>query len=272
MIEVDENKLYRTYREERIYFNEYVWMKFREPGNIYKWRSEEAITAEVGDWIIADDEYVLKIIGKRTYKTVTFYKFCNVQVNYSYYVKKNGEITKSFSKFLGGYTALKNTRGQNGKYISGKYQDREIKKITFANLLLAGMHPYQAYKVTHNSTGRYLLSIEQLNYKILELLKDKIVMEIINKGRKMSNFQNLEQKIQEAFPDEYIIAELKKLIDSSRKGSDAHRENLKFVMALCNTLPTRIYGKKVASVNSPNLEIENSEYEVEKPPELAQSI
>ena len=41
-------------------------------------------------------------------------------------------------------------------------------------------------------------------------------------------------KVRDNFSDESIINELKILLDRSRKGSDAHRENIKFIMTLIN--------------------------------------
>lgn len=266
-MEVDEKQMYRVYRDERIYFNKYVWSLFNESGDVYKWRDLEVTKAEVGDWVIADDDNVLRIMNKRCYKNVIFYKFCNVQTNYSSYLKKNGEISHSYSKFLGGYTGLKNTRGLNAKY-----EDRSIKKVAFANLLVAGMHPYKAFSVAINNERKKVLTIDQLNFKIIMLLKDPIVREIINSGvKKMGSYEIFENKVEQQFSDECLIKELKELIEKSRKGTDAHRENIKFVLALTNKLPTRLYGKKMTSIGDKNLEIEETNYEIEQPPALSQN-
>jgi 16S rRNA G966 N2-methylase RsmD len=84
-----------------------------------------------------------------------------------------------------------------------------------------------------------------LNSKILNLLKDKEVIKILKENK-----MELEDKIKEAFSDERMVTELMDLLARSRKGSDAHRENIKFVLALLNKLPDTMVNKKLKSVNN----------------------
>ena len=78
---------------------------------------------------------------------------------------------------------------------------------------------------------------------------------------------SITDKVRERFSDERLINELEELINRSRKGSDAHRENIKFILALANKLPTELYPKKIKSVNS----IEEVNYKEVPPPQLPNS-
>ena len=97
----------------------------------------------------------------------------------------------------------------------------------------------------------------QLNEKVLSLITDKEVVAVINENK-----VELQDKIKEAFSDDRMVKELMDLLDRSRKGTDAHRENIKFVLALLNKLPDSMVNKKLKSVN----EIPVTPYEEVPPP------
>ena len=235
-MEIDEKQLYRIYKDERIYFNRYIYNLFERNSNIYKWK-EDITGIQAGDWVEAEDGYVLKLLRIRTYKMVTFYFFVNCQTVVRKYSKKNSiDIKYYWSKFLGGYTGLTNNRG----YLS-KYPEVKIKKRTFATLVANGMHPYKAYRAAYDF--KHTLSTESLNYKIMELVKDKEVIKII-KENKMEESEKFKQDMQEAFNDEALIKEMKLLLSTCRKGSIAHMEILKFILAISDKLPNKMYNKK----------------------------
>jgi len=250
-MDIDISKLTRVYNNEIIYFNEYVYEILNDTTNlkIHKWRDLDINNISVGDYIIADDDYVLRILNIRQYNDVYFIKLPNVQVTLRIYKGKY-----YYSKLLGGYTGLNNTRGANSKYDNN---NMEIKKKVFAELISNGLHPYNAYRTAFKN--KRIMASGTLNSKILNLLKDKEVIKILKENK-----MELEDKIKEAFSDERMVTELMDLLARSRKGSDAHRENIKFVLALLNKLPDTMVNKKLKSVNN----IELTPFEEVQPPKL----
>lgn len=249
VITIEIDKLIRIFNNEIIYFNREVFNKLNDTNaKIHKWRDIDILNnLEVGDYIECDDNMVVKCTKLRTYKDTVF-----VYTNVSLAQVRKYKDKLYFSKLLGGYTPLRNDRGMNAKYPISK---EGVKKRVFASLISNGIHPYKAYRTAYRRKST--MSDDQLNHKVLSLITDKEVIKVINENK-----IELQDKIKEAFSDDRMVKELMDLLDRSRKGTDAHRENIKFVLALLNKLPDSMVNKKLKSVN----EIPVTPYEEVPPP------
>jgi len=250
------SKLTREYNGDTIYFNRYVFEALNKTNaKCYKWRTDEIVDKlEVGDMIECDDDMVVRCNKIRKYKE-TIFVYTNVALVFvKKFSDKNGGYRYHFSKLLGGYTPLRNDRGAMVGY---PISMDSVKKKVFVSLITNGIHPYKAYRTAYKN--KRSMTPNQLNNKVLNLLMDKEVMEEIN-----NNKIELRDKISEAFSDERMVMELMDLLEKSKKGTDAHRENIKFVLALLGKLPDTMIAKKTKSVNA----IEVTPYEEVPPPAL----
>ncbi|MCX7727593.1 MAG: hypothetical protein N2053_12180, partial [Chitinispirillaceae bacterium] len=243
-IEIDIDKLVtrvvRSDGEHLVYFNSDVFRHIT--GLDCKVWGRDLV--ERGDWVECLDGAVIECLKVNYYyeakreREVYYCKFC-ISGNHYYRInRKTGEIY--WSRLYGRVTH---------KVKDWRYRQDEVK--LFFDLIMGGMNIREAYKIAtkkaYNSMRAYkLLSTKQFK----ELLMDS----------------SLINQIKERFSDERMIKELMELLDRSRKGSDSHRENIKFILALTGRLPEELYNKKIKSVN----EIQRVDYTEIPPPQITE--
>ena len=239
-MEIPEDKLYRIVKlkngqyqgEYRIYWNKYIWSLF-EHTDIYEWGNKECLQAQAGDWIETYDGTILPLLRMRIHKdkkkrTFHFFYF-PVATVYSW---TNWENKTQFRQLQGNF--MYGTKNQIGmKTIAGSNNQ----KLRFVHYIIAGLNPLKAYRIAFNNKST--LPVTTLHRKVNQLMSDEIVKKEI-----FNQIQPLVEKLGEQFSDERLINELDELLERSRKGSDAHRENIKFIMALLNKLPSAMYPGK----------------------------
>lgn len=258
-IEIDISLLKREYNLERglfkgthiLYLNKEIAQTLNPNMKLMRWRDERMFEeAEAGWWIEADDGWVVQLLRKVVYKPKTnnvyhyFFRFpmCNAIA----YINQSG--TKRFRQFQGQYTYANKNR------ISPSTTMEASRKKRFASFIVAGLSPPKAYYLAFNDNTVKGLT---LTYRMDRLMSDKIVQKEV-----IALMEPLAAKVNESFSDERLISELEQLLDRSRKGSDAHRENIKFIMSLVNKLPSHMYPDR-----KKNKEILDTPYEEVKPPE-----
>ena len=98
-------------------------------------------------------------------------------------------------------------------------------KRRFANLIYEGVDSRTAYRLAFSY--KRIITNSQLDRKITDMMKDKVVLDELKKLSKP-----VDDKLKELFSVDKIIKHLEELINNSRKGSATHRENLKLILRL----------------------------------------
>lgn len=259
---VKEIDLYRIFKvdkgdykgEYRLYFNRKVAEYYLPDRKIYKWGDDECLQAEAGDYIESYDGSVVMLIRKRVYTSkktqVPFYFFRFPMSTITAYVTKTKGI--KFREFYGQMAYI-----NKGEIVPKIRQGSDNQKIRFVSMLLSGVHPFKAYRIAFGKFDP--IEIGNLHRKVNKLMTDEVVRTEINE-----QLVPFIEQLNEEFSDNKIVQQLKLLIDNSRKGSDAHRENIKFIMALLNKLPQAMYSGSKAQKSLAQ------EVQVISPPQLGQ--
>lgn len=239
-MEIPDNKLYREVRLTngihsgvyRIYWNKYICEKMEKRAVIYKWGDIEVLKAEAGNWVETYDGTVIQILDIRIYKDKKnrifhFFKFPVATV----YAWTNYLGITKFRQFQGNFM----TAGRNTMKMTIAGSDNQ--KVRFASYIVSGMNPLKAYRLAFNNLAP--TTVTTLHRRVNQMITDDIVRKEI-----VSQIEPLIDKINKSFSDERLINELDDLLTRSRKGTDAHRENIKFIMALMNKLPEHMYPNK----------------------------
>lgn len=229
------------YGEHIIYDTE---AEFEEKNPGMKWKKWGFFNIEdlqVGDWVRADDGYIVQVLRIRTFQ---YKDYKNV-----YYVRfpmgtfavhwREGKKEWRFRQLLAQFTpACKNS-------LSGRaraYRGIRINKIKFATLLTCGVRPITALKMAFPKNKFNLLTKQQLLGKAVKIMSDEVVRtEITNQ------LQKFNKDIIQKFGDERMVKELDDLLAMSKKGSDAHRGNIQFILEL-RGLYSKSESKKVNKV------------------------
>lgn len=257
-MEIAEDKLYRIITlsdgqhkgEYRLYWNEVICRLLEDNPSILKWG--DCLNAQAGDWIVTYDGTVMQALSRREYidkwgRKFIFFKFPIATV-YIWQTRKEGwKYRQLFGNFMSveRHSMVKTWTGTDNQ------------KIRFASLIIAGINPLNAYRMAFNN--QTTLPIASLHRKVNQLMTDEIVRKEI-----ITQLQPLADKLSDEFNDDRLVRELDLLLANSRKGSDAHRENIKFIMALLNKLPSAMYP---GSKKDKSLAIDTT-YETIAPPVL----
>lgn len=221
---------------------------------ITQWGTGRFNDYEVGDWIRADDGYVLQLlaiscydIGKSNRK---LFRFCTGTIHCYWSPKKKDDV---FGKFL---AMLANADRYSLSGLSDKCRRHPDRKIDFAKLVLAGMPPFWAAKQVYSYKCQ---SLEGINKIMQSLLADKDVRrEITSSIEKTFSVQMAEK-----FSEKRYIDELDEFLSKTRKGSLSHLAGLKFIGELAG------YIKPMNKVKNDSLEgVPVGQYEVMEPPTI----
>jgi len=188
-----------------------------------KWGVGEISELQAGEWVIADDGYVVQVLRVKTYLHQKGYLTYFVRVPMGtfavYYTKSRGYVWRQmFAQFGSAQKSSINHR-------SRLYSPGVVNKIKFATLLLSGMSVIKIMKIVHPHWCH--LTNNQLLSKAVNFMDDKIVQKEIR-----SQVAVFQDSFDKKFSDERIVKELDMLLDLSEKGSAAHRGNIQFIMEL----------------------------------------
>lgn len=198
----------------------------KEKGEDYplkKWGVGLPEDLKAGDWIIADDGYVIQVLRVKNFPNKngsrTFFVRVPMGTFAIFFTKGRGWIWRQLMAQFG--TAQKSSIGHRARM----YNVDVLSKVKFATMFLAGVPMIQAVKITFPMAKN--LTYNQLLIKAAHLMDDKIVQAELK--NQVANFTD---DIKQKFDDERIIKELDLLLERSRKGTDAHRCNIQFIMEL----------------------------------------
>lgn len=239
--------------EHKLYWNAYICKLFEHNTRIYKWGQSEVLEAIAGDWVETYDGTVFQILDKRIYndkkrnRQFFFYRFPIATV-YAWETKKGYKYRQLFGNFM---SMSRGNMRQNT--VAGS----DNQKVRFATYLVSGINPLKAYRLAFNNFAT--LPVTTLHRRVNQMITDEIV-----KKELFTQLEPLVEQLNTEFSDEKLVQELKILLQASRKGSDAHRENIKFIMALLNKLPDAMYGGKNRKI------AQEIPYQQISPPQLGQ--
>jgi hypothetical protein len=202
---------------------------------------------KIGDWCYTDDGWIIQCLNK--YELVpTFYKeriklnpeslnnrnavqcfkfaarTCNV------YCRKDG--TLKATKFYGVEVKLDSTRLSENYNPLGKYITE--KKKHFITLVVTGSSPASAYMISHKVS----YGIAKSNAYNL-LMKDERVMKEISRRMGTNLIDDLNNK---GMNSDYILDELKKMIDNKKTNSNVKQALLLFLLKVQYKMETRTTG------------------------------
>lgn len=256
-MEIAEDKLYRIITlssgqhigEYRLYWNETICRLLEDNPSILKWG--DCLNAQAGDWIITYDGTVMQALSRREYidkskRKFIFFKFPIATV-YIWQRKDKWNYRQLFGNFM----------SMERHSMIKAWEGTDNQKVRFATLIIAGINPLNAYRMAFNN--HMTLPIASLHRKVNQLMSDEIVQKEI-----ITQLQPLADRLSDEFNDNRLVKELDLLLANSRKGSDAHRENIKFIMALLNKLPAAMYP---GSKKDKSLAVDTA-YETVAPPQL----
>ena len=241
-MEIEDSKLYREFiikngkyaGSYKIYWNRHIFRLFDQDSYLFNWLNDNIDDVNIKDgyyndkevYIESMDGIVMRLLEKirKVDKKGRIFYFCKFPTTYVYYYYRvDGK--KVHRNFYGNFMYTGNsTLRQYGEKITNK------QKALFVTLVLNKVDIYEAYKI---ATGKRSYNFATLNKRIMDMLNDKIVKKELS-----IQLQEFNNKLNEYFTDEMILKELKSLIENSRKGTLAHRENIKLILELTNRYPT----------------------------------
>lgn len=240
--------------EHIIYDNPKEFERERPGMKWYIWGYADIEKTEVGHWFRVDDGYVIQILHIKRFAGKTGQDTYFVRVPMGtfpvYMTRKGWKWRQLYAQFSSPH---KGSISQRSRLYTGGH----IEKIKFATLLISGVNLTLAVKMCYPNLHR--INKNQLLIKAAKLMDDIVVRSEIK--TQLAKFKG---DVQEKFGDERLIEELDLLLARSRKGSDAHRGNIQFIMELRGLYePTNgKANKKMKSVQEANFtEVPPSEAE-----------
>jgi len=202
------------------------------------WGKDDIEQLQIGEWVRADDGYVIQILGLRRVGNKTGGDTFFVRVPMGtfpvYLTKKGWKWRQLYAQFSSPH---KGSISQRSRLYTGGH----IEKIKFATLLVSGVNLTTAVRMTYPSLHR--IPKNQLLIKAAKLMDDVIVREEIK--NQVAKFKG---DIIDKFGDVRLVKELDELLTHSKKGSDAHRGNIQLIMELRGLYEQSSKGKKLKGV------------------------
>ena len=194
---------------------------------IHKWGVDDYKQYEIGNYVQAEDGYVVQILVIREMKSkkqrkgkTTFIRF--PMGTFAVYEKADGTV--NYPRFYAMFTAG-DKASAGGRSRSNFTGNADEAKKRFANLIVEGFDHKDAFRTAFNYYR--WLTPSQIEKKITKLFRDSVVIEELREL-----IQPYNDSINNKFPDKLLIRHLDDLLNNSAKGSTQHRENLRFIMAL----------------------------------------
>lgn len=165
--------------DHKIFENKEECLKEIPNAKIWRWAIDDMLPAEIGDWVQAEDGYVVQILdrymmtNKKTQLTTFAYRFpmCTQGVS----ERKDG--TYRYPQFYAQFTT-----GSKGSFSQRprSFRSNEYSKIRFAALIIAGVPPTLALKQSSNDFR--FKTQHQIESKIRRLLMDPLVQNEMKKN------------------------------------------------------------------------------------------
>jgi hypothetical protein len=218
-----------------------------------------------GDWVKADDGYVIQLLAKYKLKNkrhksgqyTQVYRFCNGTF-WVYFDKDGNPHPQNF------YGAVANNNKSSLGNTPRLGRNLTIKKKEFLSYIEAGYDPYQAAKKAYRLQNRPLSSITRL---INDLLDDNNVKKEMR--RMASRFMDeVEKEIKEktgmSLREFFVHQTTKLLTDSKLNSSKNFKQNLEFGV--------KLFGSDLGIIapkpNRNSKGLPEADYEILPPPEL----
>ena len=206
----------------------------KNPGKKWKkWGFEDPNEITIGDWFRVDDGYVIEILKLKRFHPETPKDTLFIRVpmgTFSVYMTRKGwKWRQLYAQFS---VPHKGSISQRSRI----YHGGMIDKIKFATLVISGVSLTQAVRMVTPSLHH--ITKTQLLLKAAKYMNDEVVQVEIR-----TQIAKFNDDIEKKFGDERIINELDLLINKSRKGSDAHRTNIQFIMELRRMYEQQSNGK-----------------------------
>jgi len=200
----------------------------QNPGiNIHKWGVDDYKQFQVGEYVQAEDGYVVQILVIREMKSkkqrkgrTTFIRF--PMGTFAVYEKADGTV--NYPRFYAMFTAG-DKASAGGRSRSNFTGNADEAKKRFATLVAEGFDHKDAFRTAF---GHYrILTPSQIEKKITKLFKDDVVIQELREL-----IQPYNDSIKNIFSDKLLLKHLKDLLSNCKQGTAEHRENLMFIMAL----------------------------------------
>lgn len=193
------------------------------------WNSLDPNDLKAMDWVEADDGYIIQCLRagtlgskRKAFKYPTWI-FRFPVGDFSMYRKVTGEYRRMnfYAQFA------KADKGSLSSVPRSLRSIPDLQKVKFATLITAGMPVHRAYLMAFWDRNMRPQSSQVLLRKAAMALNDEVVRTELK-----SQLDMFRSKLDDRFSMENLVDEVDELIKHSKKGSDAHRENLKFLMVL----------------------------------------
>ena len=207
----------------------------KNPGMQWKkWGYTDPEKLQVGEWIRADDGYVLQLLRIRLFppreKSKETYFMRLPMGTFAIWRTNDGwHWRQLYAQFS---VPHKNSASQRSRVYHGGH----IEKIKFATLLVSGVNLKLAVRMTYPMLHK--MTNNQYLIKAAKLMDDKIVRKEIK-----ALTEKFQEDLVDKFGDVRLVKELDDLVTFSKKGTDAHRNNILFIMELRNMYKKSRKGK-----------------------------
>jgi hypothetical protein len=223
-MEIPDEQLYRIIvvpkgkwqGEYKIYWNRYIAEKMGIQ-NILNWLNDDIRNYHPLQYIESMDGTCVPILAMSRYedKSREFY-FCYFPNAMTYFYRRKDHTNFVKRNFYGNFISSRHSLSKSNTITNS------VRKKFFVSYIISGMNPVTAYAKAFNQIYH-----PSLASKVLKLMDDKIVKQelkvIVN---------DFNRKVNATFTEDDLINELKTLITHCKKGTNTHRENLKFILEI----------------------------------------
>ncbi len=249
------HNIYDSVEEFRKYFPE---------TKLYKWSEGNCLESEPGDWVQAEDGFIVQILERYTATNKVShrptYAFRFPMGTFGVYVRMDGTIR--FPLF---YAQFTNGNKTSLSGLSSSYRSNDYAKVRFAAMILAGMDPRQALRVNFQAARRFLTQ-HQIETKIIRLFMDEVVRKEIRKSVEAFK-DDIKQRISMAD----IIEKITKHWNNVKPGSSQELAAINFMMEIHDVLVVDEVTRRKKVINKGDIEEAQFKEDNEPAPQLGQS-
>ncbi len=194
---------------------------------LHTWAVDDYREYTVGDYIQAEDGYIVQILVIKEMKSKKQRKGRTVFIRFpmgTFAVYEKADGTVNYPRFYAQFTTGdKGSAG--GRSRSNFTGSKDEAKRRFANMIFQGFDKRNAFRIAFDYYR--IITPSQIEGKITKLLQDKLVLSEL---RKLMDPQQVILK--KEFPDDMLLSHIKELLKYCKKGSPQHRKSIEFILAL----------------------------------------
>jgi hypothetical protein len=194
---------------------------------LFRWAESDFNNYGIGDYVVAEDGFVVQILGIREMKTKKERKGRTVFIRFpmgtfAVYEKADGTVyyPRFYAQFTTGDKGSASGRSRNN--FTGNVDEA---KKRFAHLLFKGFDKREAFRIAF--AYYKFLTPSQIEGKITKLLKDEMVLTELKRL-----LEPQKKKLQTMFSDDIMLNHIDQLLSNCRKGTAEHRKNIELVLSL----------------------------------------